>query len=182
MDAVLLDLELACIVGILPRERVEPQPLEIRIELGLDLDPCGGSGDLERSVDYAAVDTQIRFLCTEGRFRLIEVLAVAILRAVLAPPAPGESRAAVQWAEIEIRKPAVMRCAMPGVRIRRDADWAAAHHVLADVSEVRAERRTVSVDQDLGGPGRALLPTGETVDLPIRSPVAGPVLVVVPTA
>lgn len=177
-DAILLDIELACIVGILPRERVEPQPLQIRLEMGIDLDACGTSGNLDESVNYADVDAQVRFLCTEGRFRLIEVLGTAILRAILAPPSPGEARAPLAWAEVEILKPTVLRSAVPGVRMRRDAEWAAGQDVLADVEEVRAERTVVQAGTSIAGPGRALLPDGRTVTLPHDAGATGAILVV----
>lgn len=176
-DAIVLETELACIVGILPRERVEPQPLQIRVEMGLDLDPCGVTGDLDKSVDYAVVDTQIRFLCTEGRFRLIEVLGVTILRLLLAAPAEGESRAALSWASVEIRKPAVLRAAVPAVRLRREAAWAASAHMLADVEEVRARRVVVAPGDRIEGAGMALI-GGSSLALPVVADEAGVAVVV----
>ena len=83
MDAILLDVDLACIVGILPRERVEPQPLAVSLRMELDLERVGVTGDLGQGLDYAAVDAVVRFLAVEGRFRLIESLGITVLRAVL---------------------------------------------------------------------------------------------------
>ncbi|MEQ1501909.1 MAG: dihydroneopterin aldolase [Myxococcota bacterium] len=125
-DAVNLELDVACIVGILPRERVEPQPVRIRLRMELDLGEVGDTGDLDRGVDYGAVDGQIRFLAVACRFRLIESFALAILRTVLLPPAPGEHRARVTRAAVRIAKPTVLRAAIPSIELARDADWAAA--------------------------------------------------------
>ena len=172
------NFELACIVGILPRERIEPQPLEVALELGIDLDPCGQSGDLAQSIDYAAVDAQVRFLCAEGRFRLIEVLSVAILRLLLAPPGPGETRSPLSWARLQVRKPAVMRVAVPGVTLQRDAAWAKQapqtsgegaleRRVLADVREVLAERVCLPAWGTLEGQNHALLLQGSPRMVPL---------------
>ncbi|MBX2801680.1 MAG: dihydroneopterin aldolase [Myxococcales bacterium] len=157
IDHVQLDLELACIVGILPRERIEPQALSISLCMGMDLDPCGTTGDLEAGVDYGAVDSQVRYLCTEGRFRLIEVLGVALLRLVLAPPGPGEARAPLAWASVQIRKPSVLRSAVPGVFLRRDAPWAGDGLALADVREVTARRVVLPASSTLEGSPTAML-------------------------
>ncbi len=132
MDTIALELEVSCIVGILPRERVEPQPLHLTLDLELDLEAVGDTGDLERGVDYAAVDAEVRQLCVEGRFRLIESLALAILRAVLRGP--------VHRARVRIAKPTVMRAATPAVELERDAAWAGDDPVLIDVPEVLARR------------------------------------------
>lgn len=125
MDAITLDSEVACIVGILPRERQEPQLLRIALRMELELDGPGESGDLAQGVDYAAVDGQIRFLAVESRFRLIESFSIAILRTVLSPPAAGEPRAQVRRATVRIAKPAVLRSALPAVELTRTAAWAA---------------------------------------------------------
>ncbi|MEZ5310168.1 MAG: dihydroneopterin aldolase [Microthrixaceae bacterium] len=49
---ILRDLRLAGVVGVLPEERVRPQPLSIDIEILTDLTRAGLSDDLDDSVDY----------------------------------------------------------------------------------------------------------------------------------
>jgi FolB domain-containing protein len=142
MDAIALDLELSCIVGILPRERVEPQPIRVRLRLELDLEPVGETGQLERGVDYAAVDAQVRFLAVEGRFRLIESLGLAILRAVLVAP--------VARAWVRIEKPAVLRAAVPAVELARERGWAAGDRLVA-VPEVEVARRRLDAGEQVAG-------------------------------
>lgn len=178
MDRIHLDLELSCIVGILPRERVEPQPIELELELELDLERCGDSGDLGASVNYATVDAAARFLAVEGRFRLIESLGLAILRLLLLPPTADEGRAAIRHASVRIAKPAVLREATPAVSLERDASWAAGlratalpgggrAHTLVSVPEVVARKVVLPAGAGLsegvalplaGGEGRLLTP------------------------
>jgi FolB domain-containing protein len=138
-DRIGLQVELACIVGILPRERVEPQPLRVAIEMGIDLGPCGESGDLAASVDYGAVDAQVRWLATHGEFRLIESLALAICRLVLLRPVAGEARAPVDRVEVTIEKPTVLRASSPRVTMAR-GPAALRGDLLIDVAEVSARR------------------------------------------
>lgn len=135
MDRIDLDLEVCAIVGILPRERIEPQPMRISLRMELPLEPCGTTGELGAGVDYAEMDSRIRYLAVHGRFRLIESLAMAILRVVLDPPRAGEGRAAVERATVTIRKPAVLRAAEPSVTLSRDASWAGGDAVV-DLPEV----------------------------------------------
>jgi len=121
---VLSELRFDAIVGILPAEQANAQPLEIELKLGVDLDGAASSGDLSQTVDYAAVAEQVRFLAQQGRWRLIESLGTAICRLLLASPAKQDSRASVDRVELRIRKPAVLDgLAIPGVTLRRTADW-----------------------------------------------------------
>ncbi len=112
--------EFPTIVGILPSERVTPQPLQVEIRLELPLDECGDSGDLTKSLDYAQVEAAVRFLAQEGQWWLIESLALAVCRWLLADPAPGEGRPRVDTVEIRLRKPTILEGrAVPGVGMRR---------------------------------------------------------------
>ena len=134
---VLSELRFDAIIGILPAEQANAQPLEIEIKLGVDLDAAASSGDLSLSVDYAAVAQQVRFLAQQGRWRLIESLGTAICRMLLAPPAKQEARAAIDRVELRIRKPAVLDgLAIPGVTLRRTVEW-------CKLSKTKAPSRTI---------------------------------------
>lgn len=121
MDTVSLsDLRFETIVGILPAERVEPQPIVLDVELGLALGPIGESGDLGLGIDYAAVETQLTALTQLGRFWLIESLGLAAVRWLLLEPTADEARGRIERARIAIRKPAILGGrAVPGVAIAR---------------------------------------------------------------
>ena len=111
-----------CIIGLLDRERVTAQPLDLEMRLGLDLRRAGDADDLTASADYAAVCDHVSFLATEGRFRLLETLALAIARLTLASPEPDEPRAAVRTVKIALKKPAVLGGrAIPGIAVAWDA-------------------------------------------------------------
>ncbi|HSG86108.1 MAG TPA: dihydroneopterin aldolase [Candidatus Limnocylindrales bacterium] len=101
--------------GVEAAERAAPQPFQVDVELLLDLAPAGRDDDLERTADYAAVDREVRRVVTTTSFRLVEALAEAIAKALLAG-FPAEE------AIVRVTKPAV-RLAGPfasaGVEIRR---------------------------------------------------------------
>ncbi len=173
MDHVTLDLDLDCIVGILPRERVTPQELRCSLVMGLDLTPCATTGDLGSSVNYADADTMVRHLAGEGHFLLIETMALVALRWLLAPVGPGEARAALGEVEVHLRKPEVMPRALPGVRLRRRAhevQLAAValaegvrERVLCDLEEVRVARVEVDDGATYEAPAGALVAFGDGV-------------------
>jgi len=178
MDAVTLSLDLTCIVGLLARERREPQALRISIVLDVGLETAGETGQLGHSVDYGALDGQIRFLAQEGRFVLLESLALAIARFVLLPPAEGERRAPVEAVEVRIDKPDILPDALPGVRLRRTR-WD--EDVLVDLPEVIVRRRTLAAGEHtdaavwglVGLTGAQRGAAGPAVVLEVRQRTAG---------
>lgn len=149
-DAITLECELDCIVGILARERREPQRLRASFELELDLEPCASSGDLGKSLDYARIDGMFRTLAGHGGFLLLETLALAAVRWILLPPGSGEARGHVEQATLHITKPEVLPGSLPGVRLTRRASalpvetrtlaQGVTARVLADLDEVTALR------------------------------------------
>jgi len=123
MDQIALtDFRLDTIVGILDSEQRSPQPIDVTIVLDLPIDAAARTGELRHSIDYAGVQALFTTLAQQGRWRLIESLALAACRLLLAPPGPGEARAAIQGVSIEIRKPTILVGAVPGVRVRRTPD------------------------------------------------------------
>ena len=87
--------------GVLAHEKVEPQPFEVDVVLHADLGLASESDDLADTVDYAALHELVRAIVTGPSFDLIEALAGAIARAVLAATDP----ALVGAVEVRVRKP-----------------------------------------------------------------------------
>jgi FolB domain-containing protein len=118
-----VSLSFPCVLGISEWERRETQTLELELAMSLDLDGAAG-GDLRRSVDYAAALDHVQFIAQHGRWMLLESMAAAMARLVLAPPAIGEKRAQVRTVLVRLKKPDVFGGrAVPSVEIRRDEDW-----------------------------------------------------------
>ncbi len=87
--------------GVLPQEKVEAQPFEVDVILQADLSRAAETDALDDTVDYSAIHELVGALVTGPAFDLIEGLAGAIARAVLAATDP----ALVDGVEVRVRKP-----------------------------------------------------------------------------
>lgn len=97
----LLGMRFMALHGVLPHEKVEPQPFEVDVVLHADLQVASETDDLADTVDYAALQELVAGIVTGPSFSLIEALAGAIARAVLAATDP----ALVGAVEVRVRKP-----------------------------------------------------------------------------
>ena len=121
LDALKFD----AIIGINEDEQHRPQPLDLNLRFALTIDALRTSADLSRSINYAAVAKQARFIGQHGRWLLIESLALAVCALVLLPPAVGERRAGASHAVVRVRKPLALKGkAVPWVEVAREAAWA----------------------------------------------------------
>jgi len=119
----LTELEFPCVVGLLDWEQRSPQRLAVEIAMKLDLDAAGG-GDLTRTVDYAAVLEQVQFIAQHGGWRLLESMALAIVRQLLAPPAEEERRAQIEAARVKLSKTGVLGGrAVFTIEVNRHRSW-----------------------------------------------------------
>ncbi len=96
-------------------EREVPQPLEIDLDVVVDLGPAGRSDDLAETVDYSRLcDSVVASLATP--VALLEHLAARVADAVLAADERIESTAV---ALRKLRPPVPHHLASAGVRISR---------------------------------------------------------------
>ncbi|MBK8169870.1 MAG: dihydroneopterin aldolase [Sandaracinaceae bacterium] len=122
-------LRVDCVVGVNPHERVQTQPLVLDVELTLSTEAAAVHERLRESVDYASVSAQLSFLLESCKFRLLETAAHALARYLLAPPALGERRAAVDALRLRLTKPdALHGNGVPSLEIARDASWVTLTH------------------------------------------------------
>ena len=68
-------LEIECIVGILPDERVTPQTLFVDIELDYDFAAAAASEHVDDTVDYVALAQTVTSLAVDRQYQLIETYA-----------------------------------------------------------------------------------------------------------
>jgi len=87
--------------GVLPHEKVEPQPFEVDVVLHANLARAAETDALADTVDYSALAELVGAVVTGPSFDLIEALAGAIARAVLA----ATDQSLVDAVEIRVRKP-----------------------------------------------------------------------------
>jgi dihydroneopterin aldolase len=87
--------------GVLPDEKSAPQRFEVDLVLHADLSEAAERDAIGSTVDYTALHDLVRAIVTGTSFDLIEALAGAIARAVLAATDP----ALVGTVEVTVRKP-----------------------------------------------------------------------------
>lgn len=150
-------LRVDCVVGVNPHEREQTQPLVLDVELTLSTEAAAVHERLRESVDYAAISSQLTFLLQSSRFRLLETAAHVLARYLLAPPAPGERRAAVDSLRLRLTKPDALKGnGIPSLEIARDASWVKLTHEekpfgTVDVIEETAEVGIYRLNVQPGG-------------------------------
>ena len=97
----LIGMRFEAMHGVLASERVDPQPFEVDLVLHADLREAGRSDTLDDTVDYRGMHQLVDSILTGPSFNLIEGLAGAIARAVLAETDPR----LVGAVEVRVRKP-----------------------------------------------------------------------------
>jgi dihydroneopterin aldolase len=158
-DTLRIDgLRVDCIVGVYPHERDRPQPLVVDLALSLDTRPAVRGGGLKKSIDYARLSAEIRFLLEGCRFLLLETAAEAIARYVLAPATPDRPHAYVDACSVRLTKPEALGGARASLEVhRRASDMRYTHEekpfgtvdILAETSECGIYRLRIA-------PGRTI--------------------------
>ena len=99
--------------GANPGERDHAQPLQLEVDLDIDLSRAGLTDQLHDTVDYASVYQTIVKTVEERSFALLERLASVILDEILRDPR-------IIHASLAIAKPDLLDGATPAVRLDRD--------------------------------------------------------------
>jgi D-erythro-7,8-dihydroneopterin triphosphate epimerase len=80
------DLEVACIIGTMPKERTAPQAVRLCITLECDLATAGRSDRIEDTVNYRDLKNELVAFLEQSRFFLIEKMADEVAQICLADP------------------------------------------------------------------------------------------------
>jgi len=106
-------LELDCVIGINPWERLTKQRITIDIEINADLSAAGASDAIEDTINYRTISKAVTSAVEESSYGLVEALAARVAEICL-----EDERA--QSVEITVRKPGAVRKAdAVGVIVRR---------------------------------------------------------------
>lgn len=97
----LLGMRFEAMHGVLASEKVEPQPFEVDLVLHADLEVVSRTDALGDTIDYRGLHELVDSIVMGPSFDLIEGLAGAIARAVLADTDPK----LVGAVEVRVRKP-----------------------------------------------------------------------------
>ena len=109
-------LRLLAHVGVPDAERDVAQPLELDIDLEVDLRDAAESDAVGDTVDYGAIAVVVAGILGDGRFALLERVAAEVAQAILAHD--GRTRG-VTVAVRKLRPPVPLDVASTGVRLRR---------------------------------------------------------------
>ena len=109
-------LHLSGIVGVLPHEQAQAQPLEIDLDITLDLVPSGRSDHLDDTVDYGELCAVTERAVTTHRFHLLEALAERIAADLLTADVRID---AVTVSVRKLRPPVPQPLRTSGVRLTR---------------------------------------------------------------
>lgn len=77
------DFSFPCIIGELPHERLEPQPLVFNICYSYDFNAPAIKDDINEAIDYVELCQKIQDFCTEKKFRLLETLTLKTARHII---------------------------------------------------------------------------------------------------
>ena len=110
-------LRLAGIVGVLAHEQAQAQPLELDIDVRLDLSQAGERDELQDTVDYGAVCAAAEQVVSATRYALLEALAEHLATSLLAVDARID---AVTVSVRKLRPPVAQQLSTSGVRITRE--------------------------------------------------------------
>jgi dihydroneopterin aldolase len=102
--------------GVTEEERESAQPIEVDLDVGLDLRPAGTSDDVAQTVDYSDVFEVCRRVVEDRSFHLLEGIAEELTAQVLGEFARIDAVAA------NVKKPGVPLAGIiehAGVRIER---------------------------------------------------------------
>lgn len=109
-------LRLLCRVGVPAGERAVAQPIEVDLDLILDLTEATASDDVADTVDYGAVALAVAEAVTTGEHALLERLAALAADAAFTV---DERTSEVVVTVRKLRPPVPLDVASTGVRIRR---------------------------------------------------------------
>lgn len=111
MDKVFINgLTLNCVIGILPYEREHPQLLIIDAAMGCDITEAAKTGDVTRTINYAAVAEFIENYCKERKAGLLEELGEELCSRIL-------SKFGAKYVAMRLTKPEAVGSATGGVGI-----------------------------------------------------------------
>ena len=115
MDKIFVEgLQVDCIIGVLPFEREETQPLIIDLVLEHDLKPAASAHDL--SLDYAALSERVAEYVIARRAFLLEELAFELCDLILKEFKPRR-------VTIRLKKPQAVKMAQAaGIEVSKTAD------------------------------------------------------------
>lgn len=119
MDTIRVNgLELECIVGLRPEERLVAQRVVVDIALGCDTREAGRTGRIRATLDYDRIARDVVALLEFRRYKLLEVAAEELALMLLS------AYPSAHWVELTLEKPGALtgRARSASIQVRRTRD------------------------------------------------------------
>ena len=95
----IIDLEITCIIGILPNERVKEQTLLLNINLDVDIGDSTFADDINETIDYTKIAELATQLAISKKYNLIESFCYDLNNLFL------DTFKIIQQSKITVKKP-----------------------------------------------------------------------------
>ena len=95
----IIDLEINCIIGILPNERVKEQTLLLNINLDVDIGNSTFADDINETIDYTKIAEMATQLAISKKYKLIESFCFDLTNLFL------DTFKIIQKSNITVKKP-----------------------------------------------------------------------------
>ena len=96
------NLEIECIIGLFPHERIHKQLLHVDIEMVVDYQSAAMAWDINKSIDYAEVSARFTEWVQQSEFLLIENIALEGCQKLL------KKYSLLEECTIKVKKPAAI--------------------------------------------------------------------------
>ncbi len=111
-----LEVGFDCIIGTLPFERENPQPISLTISIHLNFSVAAENDDLSHSIDYAFLTEEVKNFILLSQFQLLETLVYRTALFIL------EKHPSILSTEVKVIKPNAISNALGAcASIRMDA-------------------------------------------------------------
>ena len=95
----IVDLEITCIIGILPNERVTEQTVLLDIDLDIDIGGSTFADDINETIDYTKIAEMATQLAISKKYKLIESFCIDLTNLFL------DTFKIIQKSNITVKKP-----------------------------------------------------------------------------
>jgi dihydroneopterin aldolase len=91
------DHKINCIIGMLPEERTKDQEIAVDLKVKTPFKNCISTDELKDTIDYVALANLCTEIAQQGKYKLIESFAYAVIQKIIA-------EFDVAWAWVKVRK------------------------------------------------------------------------------
>ena len=92
----LRQIQVSCLLGVHPSERIRVRPVKLDLSLECDVHPCAKTDQLDDAMDYELLEAKVVGFVKKTRYRLVESLAEHVAEICLQEPKVKSVRVVVE--------------------------------------------------------------------------------------